>query len=80
MAFFEPTSSERRGLVVLCAALSLCLVVGVFVFIRHPKDVSVVEQRKTKNHTNRYYAVAERQFETFDFDPNTADSTALPSG
>ena len=77
MAFFQPTSSERRGLVVLCAALLIALVVGVFVFMRHPSDVPVVEQRKAETRTNRYYAVTERQFETFDFDPNEADSTTL---
>ena len=77
MAFFQPTSSERRGLIVLCGALLIALVVGVFVFMRHPSDVPVVEQRKAETRTNRYYAVTERQFETFDFDPNEADSTTL---
>ena len=47
MAFFQPTSSERRGLIVLCGALLIALVVGVFVFMRHPSDVPVVEQRST---------------------------------
>lgn len=77
MAFFEPTSSERRGLLVLCAALLLVLIVAVAVFMRHPREVSVPEQRKAETRTNRYYAVMERRFETFDFDPNTADSTTL---
>lgn len=77
MAFFEPTSSERRGLLVLCAALLLVLIIAVAVFMRHPREVSVPEQRKAETRTNRYYAVMERRFETFDFDPNTADSTTL---
>ena len=77
MAFFEPTSSERRGLLILCAALLLALLAGVLVFLRHPKAVPVAEQRKAETRSNRYYAVAERQFETFDFDPNVADSTTL---
>ena len=77
MAFFEPTSSERRGLVILCAALLLALLVGVFTYLRRPRVVPLVEQRKVYTRTNRYYAVEERQFETFDFDPNTADSTTL---
>lgn len=80
MAFFEPSSSERRGLIVLVAALILVLVVVVVTYMGRSGDEpreSLVVKRKAEVRTNRYYAVEERRFETFDFDPNTADSTTL---
>ena len=77
MAYFELTSSERRGVIVLAIALLLMLGVGVYVY-RHRLEPSAVEvRRQGKNGSSKYYAVPEQEVETFPFDPNTADSTAL---
>lgn len=78
MAYFEPTSSERRGLIVLCTALLLALAVGCYVYIYRDGEAETSETktgRVVRQH--RYYAQPVRQVETFDFDPNEADSTAL---
>ncbi len=82
MYFFEPTSSERRGLIVLCVALLLILGVGgISYYYRNPSaaTISVSDSLAvgTKHSVRRYFAVEERKIETFDFDPNTADSTTL---
>ena len=77
MPFFEPTSAERRGLVVLCLALILAVAVGVYVRLNPPAGEPPAERRRVGDRVQRYYAVPEKQVETFPFDPNTADSTAL---
>ncbi len=78
MVYFEPTSSERRGLVVLCLAVLLVLVV-VLVFWHREEPVSVEKKDRQERiiRRQRPYSVAERKVESFVFDPNTADSTAL---
>lgn len=77
MAYFELTSSERRGVIVLAIALLLMLGVGVYVY-RHRLERSTVEvRRQGKKGSSKYYAVPEQEVETFPFDPNTADSTTL---
>ena len=73
------TSSERRGLVVLLIAMTLVLSVLLITFLRRSPEVSsdmTVKFPGAKG-TSSYYAVPERQFETFVFDPNEADSTDL---
>ena len=87
MPYFEPTSSERRGLIVLGIALLLILFVGTIVYLRRDRvsDDAVMGEggtmmtadKRRANRSSRYYAVPEREVETFPFDPNTADSTTL---
>ncbi len=78
MAFFEPTSSERRGLLILAIVVLLVLALCfVGVLIRSKGDLKSPIPREKKSTTQRHYAVPEQEVETFDFDPNTADSTAL---
>lgn len=78
MVYFEPTSSERRGLIVLCVALLLALVVGGYVYMHRNSDTEVPTTEQGRGvRQQRYYAQSARQAETFDFDPNEADSTAL---
>lgn len=87
MVFFKPTSSERRGMIVLMIALLIIIGVGVISFFS--SDDEQVDARdalvggfngqgRIGNRQNqKYYAVKERKVETFDFDPNEADSTTL---
>jgi len=79
MAYFEPTSSERRGLIILCVALLLALVVGGYVYVSRDatEPASAPGQTRPAKRQQSYYAQPVRQTETFDFDPNEADSTAL---
>ena len=77
MPFFEPTSSERRGMMILGIALILAIGIGVYSYLNRPDGEPTTELRKVKARVQKYYAVPEKQFETFIFDPNTADSTAL---
>ena len=85
MPYFEPSSSERRGVVVLGLALLLIIAVGLVVFLRGEKSETPRgdEGRATGLRTEArrpstpYYAVPERKVETFPFDPNEADSTTL---
>ncbi len=82
MSYFEPTSSERRGLAVLAAALLLAVGVALLVDWRgdsNPADGATLrnDHRVVSPRTPRYYAAEERMVETFDFDPNEADSTTL---
>ncbi|MBQ9558419.1 MAG: helix-hairpin-helix domain-containing protein [Bacteroidaceae bacterium] len=85
MKFFEPSSSERRGLLVLSAAIILILMVTLLALLTRASGSSGQDGRQSSSdfvrHTERptpkYYAVEERDVETFPFDPNTADSTTL---
>lgn len=81
MAYFEPTSSERRGLIVLSIALLLTVSIGVYSWLSHPdeaeQDTPTLHQRAEQRRRQKYYAVPEQQAETFAFDPNIADSTTL---
>jgi len=82
MSYFEPTSSERRGLIVLGVALLLALGVALLVDWggdSKPTDGATLRYRGSdaSRDASRYYAVEERKVETFDFDPNEADSTTL---
>ena len=77
--FFTPTASERRGLVVLLVAMVLAIGVILYSLLRRSPEVSyemtVGKAQQTKR--SPYYAVPEREMETFAFDPNEADSTTL---
>ena len=77
--FFTPTASERRGLVVLLVAMVLAIGVILYSLLRRSPEVSydmtVGKALQTKH--SPYYAVPEREVETFAFDPNEADSTTL---
>lgn len=84
MVCFEPTSGERRGLVVLGAALLLGCAILLFVRLSAPqasgdagKPGEAETFRRGKRSSQLYYACPERKVETFDFDPNEADSTTL---
>ncbi len=81
MAFFESTSSERRGLIILSVALLLMLAVGMLHYAFFRSDGREGSDGKDgiegRQGSPRYYAVPERKVETFDFDPNEADSTTL---
>ncbi|MBR4757327.1 MAG: helix-hairpin-helix domain-containing protein [Bacteroidaceae bacterium] len=77
MAWFGLTSSERRGVVALGVALLLVLGVGVHVYRLRSESSVAEEVRRGKKGSSKYYAVPEQEVETFPFDPNTADSTAL---
>ena len=82
MSYFEPTSSERRGLVVLGVALLLALGVALVVnwgSDTNPTGGATLRSRgmEVTRKKPRYFAVDERTVETFDFDPNEADSTTL---
>ena len=83
MSYFEPTSSERRGLVVLGLAVLLMLTVGVVSYLCRSDEEGREElnttgvSRKRSMGVRRYFAVPERKVETFPFDPNEADSTTL---
>ncbi|MDE6634034.1 MAG: helix-hairpin-helix domain-containing protein [Bacteroidaceae bacterium] len=84
MAYFEPTSGERRGVVVLGVALLLGFAVLLFVQLSAPQASGDAEKPgeagaslRSKRSSQLYYACPERKVETFDFDPNEADSTTL---
>lgn len=81
MSYFQPTSSERRGILVLCVALVLllgvCLVGSIGTRSDAPKNSNPTRQGIARLGGSHYYAVEEKKVETFDFDPNTADSTML---
>ena len=74
--------SARRGLLLL-EWLLIIIVLGVCVFSWHqPGDDTVRKKERISRSRDRHsstetYAVAEERTETFPFDPNTADSTAL---
>lgn len=77
--FFTPTASERRGLVVLLVAMVLAIGVILYSLLRRSPEVSsdmTVGRAQPAKHSP-YYAVPEREVETFAFDPNEADSTTL---
>lgn len=77
--FFTPTASERRGLVVLLVAMVLAIGVILYSLLRRSPEVSsdmTVGRSQPAKHSP-YYAVPEREVETFAFDPNEADSTML---
>jgi len=79
MAYFDPTSSERRGLIVFCLALLLSLGVGCYVYMQRSDEPASTESPSpgSVQRPRRYYARPAQKVETFDFDPNEADSTAL---
>lgn len=78
MQFFQPSSSERRGLLVLCVIL---LLAGLAVWLLPRKSAEEVPSVAQRPHpaprVSRPFAQPERRVETFPFDPNTADSTEL---
>ncbi len=79
MPYFQFSKSERRGVIVLCAIL--LLVVGVVWFASSNKGEtsspsSPIAERRQGSQPH-HYAQPKRKVETFDFDPNTADSTTL---
>jgi len=79
MPFFQPSSSERRGIIVLCFVLLLSVfVVWLLPTRNNARDEGFLEGRSSyRSSAPRYYAQPEREVETFPFDPNTADSTTL---
>lgn len=78
MLFFQPSSSERRGLMVLCGVL---LLAGAALWLLPRREAS--EQASPTRapryapRASRSFAQPERRVETFPFDPNTADSAEL---
>lgn len=86
MSYFEPSSSERRGLIILVVAVLLGLCVVVIHLLQPSANSEVSADQSTGRQMSygrrssgsaQYYAQPEREVETFDFDPNEADSTAL---
>ncbi len=75
MAYFQPSSSERRGIIVLCFILVLAVV--VVWLLPNDRGGQSGNPNARSGSANRYYAQPEREVETFPFDPNTADSTTL---
>ena len=75
------SESEKRGLVAMAVAIVLVAVMAVWAWY-HPDEIAVsVEpvavQPAYQKKSAKPYAQPERKVETFPFDPNTADSTAL---
>lgn len=84
MPYFEPTSSERRGMLILGIAVLLVLLVAFISLWRRGGNRaesdgtdSTYAGHARPQRKSPYYAVPERQAEAFPFDPNTADSTTL---
>lgn len=80
MSYFDPTSSERRGLIVLGVALLLATCVGLYSLWHRSEAAPTATVGTTplaRKDAPKYYAVPERQTEAFPFDPNEADSTTL---
>ncbi len=75
MSFFEPTSSERRGILVLGVMLLLALGIALLVHRGDDGEKSLESQKEKK--TASSYITKTTEPETFDFDPNEADSTTL---
>ncbi|MBQ8051953.1 MAG: helix-hairpin-helix domain-containing protein [Bacteroidaceae bacterium] len=85
MAYFDSSSSERRGMLLIAIALVAVVAVGLVGYLRDVRGET--PGREAADNTgvrpatpagkSRYYAVPERKVETFAFDPNEADSTAL---
>lgn len=75
MSFFEPTSSERRGILVLGVMLLLALGIALLVHRDDDGEKSLESQKQKK--TASIYITKTTEPETFDFDPNEADSTTL---
>lgn len=79
MPFFQPSSSERRGFIVLSIVLLVAVAIGWLGRnvrtheAERPDAPSYGSGRKTP----RFYRQPERQLEEFPFDPNTADSSEL---
>ena len=82
------SNSARRGLLFL-EWIIIIVLIGVFVYSWYkPKESSVAQkeefptlydsmEKRSVSSRSANYAVAEEKVETFPFDPNTADSTAL---
>lgn len=78
MSYFQTTSSERRGVVILGIALLLVLIVALVGRWLWPGGSGVAKDASRRSVASpRYFATEERKTETFDFDPNEADSTVL---
>ena len=76
--------SDKDIIIVLLLVVIVCLVLFPLVKgkddaeIKTPTELSDKRQKNTrKSGTPQYYKVPEKQYELFDFDPNTADSTQL---
>ena len=78
MSYFQTTSSERRGVVILGIALLLVLIVALVGRWLWPGGSGETKDALRRSVASpRYFATEERKMETFDFDPNEADSTVL---
>ena len=76
--------SDKDIIIVLLLVVIVCLVLFPLVKgkddaeIKTPTELADKRQKNTrKSGTPQYYKVPEKQYELFDFDPNTADSTQL---
>ena len=76
--------SDKDIIIVLLLVVIVCLVLFPLVKgkddaeIKTPTELTDKRQKNTrKSGTPQYYKVPEKQYELFDFDPNTADSTQL---
>ncbi|MCF0199054.1 MAG: helix-hairpin-helix domain-containing protein [Bacteroidaceae bacterium] len=79
MKFFHRNTAERRGVIALLAVL-FGVTLALFFRGRTRESAPATDSDRTttvKQKPSRYYSQPARTVETFDFDPNTADSTAL---
>ncbi len=75
MFYFNFSKSERRGMIIFVLCIIPIALIGIRLFA--PDKDEEVSSRTAKRDQPRYYAQPERKVETFPFDPNTADSSAL---
>ena len=74
--------SDKYAIILLLIVIIVCLV--LFPLVKSPKDDTHVSKKEVTNkaypkkrNQPQYYKVPEKQYELFNFDPNTADSTQL---
>ncbi len=77
MSYFQFSSSERRGTIVLALVLVIAVLVVWLVPRKGNEPSSRTSTWKSSDGKKITYAQPEREVETFVFDPNTADSTIL---